>query len=828
MQVDDELLDSLVVINKISDGITVSDSKGYFEVFNIRMQRITGYTMDEANKAGDFNALIHPKSKDRQDVIKSLSVIVNEKECRETEILIVAKDGSEKKIFVSTSLIRYKNRDMFLSVWRDITESKRLQNALQESEIRFRRLFETAQDGVLILDADTGQIGEVNKFLIDMLAYSREEFLGKKLWEIGAFIDTEKSISAFKELQIKGYVRYEDLPLKTKDGRFINVEFVSNVYEVNQMKVIQCNIRNITDRKLVEEGLRKSEINLRQASEIAHLGWWELDLASGRFTLSDGAFSLLEVNRKNSSISHADFLEFIHPEDRILVERAYRESLVNKKPYELKHRLQMKDGRIKWVSEIGRTEYDDTGHSTRFIGTIQDVTENMLLEQKLLTMAHCDALTKLPNRTFFLEEANLEISRARRTGMQCAILFIDIDHFKSVNDSLGHSVGDDLLKDTAEKLAPCIRQTDIMARLGGDEFIVFLNNIESGQDAQYIAERIREKFNAPRIIAGNDLFITVSIGITVFPHDGDSLEELLKNADTAMYVAKQSGRNMFRFFDSVMNSNVVTKMQVERGLRDALGKKEFVLFYQPIVHVADGKIRGFEALLRWFKSEGGLVLPNEFIFVAEETGLIVPIGEWVLHEACRFNKSLVDAGYTDMVMSVNISVAQLRRKGVVDIIKSALDQSGLRPELLEVEVTESLFIESFDAAIEILNAIRELGVQVSLDDFGTGYSSLVHLQKLPIMNLKIDRLFIKEIAKDSDENAMIPAIIELAHKVKLGVVAEGVETRLQLEKLVSNHCDYYQGYLFSGPIPADQVLLLLTHIRNSRPVMSDGIIPRYN
>ena len=273
-----------------------------------------------------------------------------------------------------------------------------------------------------------------------------------------------------------------------------------------------------------------------------------------------------------------------------------------------------------------------------------------------------------------------------------------------------------------------------------------------------------------------------------------------------MYAAKESGRNMFRFFDLEMNKNAVTKMQVERDLRGALDKKELVLFYQPVVNVADGRVRGFEALLRWFRTGGGLVFPDEFIPVAEETGLIVPIGAWVLDEACRFGKQLVDRGFTDLVISVNISVVQLRRKNLVDIIKSALDQNGLRPELLEIEVTESLCIESFDAAVEILKAISALGVLVSLDDFGTGYSSLVHLQKLPIKNLKIDRLFINEIAKESDENAMIPAIIDLTHKLKLGVVAEGVETGIQLEKLAANRCDYYQGYLFSKPLPADEVI----------------------
>jgi len=568
-------------------------------------------------------------------------------------------------------------------------------------------------------------------------------------------------------------------------------------------------VRYALERKRMEVALRESEANLRQAQEITRLGRWELDLVSGRLTWSDGIFALFEANRETFTASYEAFLEYVHPDDRASVDQAYHESIEHKKPFEIEHRLLMKDGRIKWVGEIGRAEYDDAGRHIRSVGTVQDITERKLLENKLLTMAHYDTLTQIPNRTLFLEAATMGISHARRNRSQCAILFVDLDHFKNVNDTFGHSVGDELLKDTSVKLASCIREADIMARFGGDEFIVLLNDLESGQNAQYIAERIREKLNVPRIIAGNDLFITASVGIAVYPNDGGFLEDLLKNADTAMYAAKESGGNKYCFFDHVMNKNAVTKMQMERGLRDASGKKEFALFYQPIVNVADGKVRGVEALLRWFKTEGGLAFPDEFIAIAEETGLIIPIGEWVLHEACRFNKQLVDAGYTDMVMSVNISVAQLRRKNLVDVVKSALDQSGLRPELLEVEVTESLFIESFDAAIEILNAIRALGVQVSLDDFGTGYSSLVHLQKLPIMNLKIDRLFIKEIAKDSDENAMIPAIIDLAHKLKLRVVAEGVETGVQLEKLLGNGCDYYQGYLFSKPIPADQVAAFL-------------------
>ena len=562
--------------------------------------------------------------------------------------------------------------------------------------------------------------------------------------------------------------------------------------------------------EMQNEELRRAQLELDMARaryfdlyDLAPVGYCTLNEQGLIMEANLTAATLLGVIR--GVLAGQPISRFILKEDQDGYCQQRKQLFATGETQSLELRMVKKEGAVFWVQlQIAATK--DEGGAPVCRITLSDVTARKMLESELVIMAHVDTLTRTLNRPAFLEKASREIARARRTGMQCAVMFVDLDHFKSVNDTLGHSVGDELLKDTALGLAACIRETDMMARVGGDEFLILLNDLESGQGAQYIAERIREKFNAPRLIAGNDLFITASIGIAVYPHDGDSLEDLLKNADTAMYAAKESGRNMFRFFDLEMNKNAVTKMQVERDLRGALDKKEFVLFYQPVVNVADGRVRGFEALLRWFRTGGGLVFPDEFIPVAEETGLIVPIGAWVLDEACRFGKQLVDRGFIDLVISVNISVVQLRRKNLVDIIKSALDQNGLRPELLEIEVTESLCIESFDAAVEILKAISALGVLVSLDDFGTGYSSLVHLQKLPIKNLKIDRLFINEIAKESDENAMIPAIIDLTHKLKLGVVAEGVETGIQLEKLAANRCDYYQGYLFSKPLPADEVI----------------------
>lgn len=440
---------------------------------------------------------------------------------------------------------------------------------------------------------------------------------------------------------------------------------------------------------------------------------------------------------------------------------------------------------------------------------LNEKARSLLPGQGTCTIESMDTLTQLVDRKAFLQKAGLQIKRAQRIGRTCAILFVDLDHFKPVNDTFGHCVGDALLKDAASRLAAGIRETDVMARFGGDEFIILLSDLEHGENAQYAARRILDKFNTVRTMAGHELLITVSIGIAVYPQDGDSLEQLLRHADTAMYAAKEAGRNRVKFYDPQMDARAIRKMQVEREIRGSLEKNGFALFYQPIVKVSDGMVWGFEALLRRLTPEGDPVLPETFLPVAEETGLIVPVGDWVVHEACRFNRKLLDAGYRDMVMSVNISAAQLRHKGFMDMLKSSLQQSGLPPEFLQIEVNEVVFAGAFDAAVEALQKLGAMGIKIALDRFGVGYSSLVYLQKIPGFNLKIDRNFINKIAMESDENAMIPAVVSLAHALKRRVVAVGVETREQLDKLSDNECDFYQGHWLSRPLPEEQVAAFL-------------------
>ena len=440
---------------------------------------------------------------------------------------------------------------------------------------------------------------------------------------------------------------------------------------------------------------------------------------------------------------------------------------------------------------------------------VRDITERVQAQQRLQYLAHHDALTDLPNRALFLERLEHALTRARWTQRPLAVLFLDLDRFKNINDTLGHDIGDSALRVTAERLKDCVREGDTVARLGGDEFTVLLEDIADTDDVPAIAQKIVDALSRSFAVNNREFVVTTSIGISLYPSDGDDSLKLLRNADTAMYRAKDQGRNKYQFYSSEMSVKALEKFMLEASLRHALERDEFLLYYQPQVNLASGLITGVEALLRWQHPDRGLVSPNQFIPVAEETGLMKSIDEWVLQTACDQAQRWISAGLPPLSMTVNLSGSSFSEPNLVDIIARTLRQAGLAPEILELEITESVIMKNAPATIEMLQALHRMRIRLAVDDFGTGYSSLSYLKRFPIDTLKIDQSFVHDITTDADDASIVTAIIAMGHSLQLKVIAEGVETPGQLVYLRKHGCDGMQGYLFSRAQPEAEITRLL-------------------
>jgi diguanylate cyclase (GGDEF)-like protein/PAS domain S-box-containing protein len=434
-----------------------------------------------------------------------------------------------------------------------------------------------------------------------------------------------------------------------------------------------------------------------------------------------------------------------------------------------------------------------------------DVTVARELSHKLARLALHDSLTDVPNRTLFGDRLDQAMVRAHRTGSSVAVLYIDLDRFKHINDSLGHAVGDQLLKSVAYRLLSCVRSSDTVSRQGGDEFLVLLADIAHPRDAALCAEKILAALDAPLRLGGHDLRITASVGIATFPGDAADAESLLRNADFAMYQAKYRGRNNYQFFQPDMDSNAVERSSVETDLRLAVARQEFVLNYQPRVDLETGTIVGVEALIRWHRPRHGVMLPERFIPVAEESGLILPIGRWALETACRQARVWHDAGLAPICVAINVSAVELRGKDFLDNVRQILEESGLEPRFLELELTETFMMQDWQSTAEILRALKGLGVRIALDDFGTGYSSLSYMKRFPIDALKIDQSFVRDITTDLDDASIVSAVVDMGRSLNMRVVAEGIQTRAQLDFLRERHCPEGQGFYFGAPVPAEQL-----------------------
>jgi diguanylate cyclase (GGDEF)-like protein/PAS domain S-box-containing protein len=662
-----------------------------------------------------------------------------------------------------------------------------------------------AANAIVITDFQ-GTIIWVNHAFSTMTGYSEEEVLGKNPRMLKSGEQPEGYYAELWSTISSGKLWKGEIVNRRKDGTTYTEEMTITPVTQDLGSATDTHFiaikQDITERRQAERALRVSEKRYRLL--------FERNLAVVFRTTLEGRF--LECNHAGARMLGYDSPEEIltipvtnlyrTPSDReaFLTRLKSEKSLTN---YEMKFRR--KNGDFAWV--IGNISLvdDDSGAGKVIEGTLVDITDRKAAEKRVQFLAYYDALTGLPNRTLLQDRLIKALASARRQKNKVALLFLDLDRFKIINDSLGHSVGDLVLQQVAERLKKWSREQDTVARVGGDEFLIVLTAVKEPADAAVAAERLMNAMTAEFVAQGHSLGVGCSIGISIFPEHGAEGETLIKNADAAMYSAKETGCNNFQFFTKDMNAQAVERLALENGLRLALAQKELFLMYQPQIEIATGRITGLEALLRWQHPELGLVPPDKFIRIAENSGLIMPIGEWVLRTACSQARKWQDEGLLAVPVAVNVSAVQFRQTGFCELIGRVLSETGLAPQYLELELTESLLLSNADTMFSVLQDLRAMGLKLAIDDFGTGYSSLSYLRQFPVGKLKIDRSFIRDILVNPDDAAIATAIIGMAKSLNLKVIAEGVEDEAQMSFLRARQCDEIQGYYFSKPLAVDKV-----------------------
>lgn len=562
--------------------------------------------------------------------------------------------------------------------------------------------------------------------------------------------------------------------------------------------------------QMTNKALRLSEARLAEAQQISRVGNWVLDVVCSELYWSDEVYRLFGLAPQAGAMTYEGFLARVYPDDRTRVREAAQAALYHDAPYSLDYRVRLPGGGLRMVHEQARIDRDSHGAPVRMAGTVQDITERKQAEQQLQHMAYHDALTGLPNRALLLDRLEHAMAKTRRSAQGMALLFLDLDRFKNVNDSLGHTVGDRLLVQVARRLCRYKREEDTLARLGGDEFTMLLEDVGDMRQIPGVAQKLREALSSPFDIDGREIFISSSIGISLYPGDGDDAETLIKHADTAMYRAKELGRDGYQLFSSDMSVHANNRLALETALRHALERDEFVLYYQPIIELGSGRIAAFEALLRWQHPDRGLILPEDFIPASEDSGLSVAIGSWVLREVCRQAHGWQQAGTCVPRVMINLSARQFSQTGLVGDIARLLDDCGLSPASIGLEITENLLLKDDERVNSTLLRLREMRIPVAIDDFGKGHAAFTYLKRLAVTTLKIDRDFVRELTTDPSDAAIAEAIIAMGHALNLRVVAEGVEHADELALLREYGCDLVQGFYFSAPVPAAAVNGLLT------------------
>lgn len=615
---------------------------------------------------------------------------------------------------------------------------------------------------------------------------------------------------------IRAFRQYAQLDNKAAATQWgISKAILEQLESDDSSSALNIILKNIFNQQISFISTKESEKKLSQfqtiiTAVIAHsplvaMRWkqtagWPIEFAS------DNVVNLLGYTAEEIVNEKMSLHQFIHPDDLqhvMAIDENYKaeEILDGSIEYRLIHR----NGNIVHIIEYSSDLVNEQGEITHAHGVIQDVSDLKIAQDKADMLAFYDPLTGLENRDLFKKRLEHTIKLANRKKTSSALLFLDIDRFKMINDSLGHDAGDTLLKIVAERLRKCLREEDTIARLGGDEFAIILPNVEAISGADIVAQNILNSLNAPVHLLNQDLNITASIGITMAPDDATDIIILLKNAELAMYQSKSQGRNTYRFYINNMNAAVEERLFIQNGLRHAIDYDELVVFFQPQVNLQTKKMTSMEALIRWRHPDRGMIPPIDFISIAEESGLIIDIGNWVLREACKKAQEIIKIGLPPIKVCVNLSAVQFKDRNLVATVKNVLIDTGLPPDFLELEITESMLMDNFDDVLSQLHSLKQIGVSLSIDDFGTGYSSLSYLKRLPIDIVKVDQSFVRDIPHDLNDMEITSAVISMAHNLQLKVVAEGVETEDQQDFLTISKCDYAQGYFFSKPVPGDIV-----------------------
>jgi len=650
---------------------------------------------------------------------------------------------------------------------------------------------------------------EVNEAAVNAYGYLREEFLKIRFTDLSPAEEMERLSTTLANLGANA----NDLGVwrhRKKDGTPIEVELVTFRVQFARRQARVLIARDVSSRRKIEEVLWKDVERFGLVSKATNDALLEWDLATDQVWKNDSYQRLFGYRSDEPQLNMESWFGHIHADDRLRVQQRLL-GVINSSQnlWNDEFRLMRHDQAIAHVHARGFVNRDDAGSALKLLGVLQDITARKEAEERTRFLADHDELTGLPNRSLFKQSLAQAIQRAGRSGKFLSVLFLDLDRFKNINDSLGHETGDEVLRAVAERLSGCVRQVDVVARFGGDEFAVLIEGLTAEDQAGPVARKIIDALAKPLVLAGRQYRPGASIGISTYPSDGRDVLSLQKNADIAMYRAKEEGRGTFQFYSEQLNTHSIQRLEFESNLNGALNNKEFVLYYQPKVELASGRISGVEALIRWVSPQFGFVSPADFIAIAEETGLIVPMGRWVVQTACVQNRAWQKGGLPLLRIAVNISARQMADKGLVNFIVDTMTRTGLTAESLELEITESAVMSNQDHAEKVLNQLKALGFHLTMDDFGTGYSSLAYLKRFPFDSVKIDQSFVRGIPANPDDCAIVEAIVAMAHSLELKVVAEGVETQEQSEFLRKLGCDQIQGYVFSKPIPSAEIVGLL-------------------